>query len=26
VVNDEINLACERIQSIIIAEHCKVRK
>lgn len=26
VVNDEIELACERIQSIIVAEHCKVRK
>lgn len=26
VVNDEIDLACERIQSIIIAEHCKIRK
>jgi guanylate kinase len=26
VVNDEIDLACERIQSIIVAEHCKVRK
>lgn len=25
VVNDEIDLACKRIQSIIIAEHCKVR-
>lgn len=26
VVNDEINLACKRIESIIIAEHCKVVK
>ncbi|MGG6310072.1 guanylate kinase [Paenibacillus macerans] len=26
VVNDEIDLACKRIQSIIIAEHCKIRK
>lgn len=26
VVNDEIDLACQRIQSIITAEHCKVRK
>ncbi|MFC7681675.1 guanylate kinase [Paenibacillus sp. GCM10028914] len=26
VVNDEINLACKRIESIIIAEHCKVMK
>ncbi|MDQ0088303.1 guanylate kinase [Paenibacillus anaericanus] len=26
VVNDEIDLACKRIESIIIAEHCKVRK
>lgn len=26
VVNDEIDLACQRIQSIIIAEHCKIRK
>lgn len=26
VVNDEINLACKRIESIIIAEHCKVRR
>lgn len=26
VVNDEINLACKRIESIIIAEHCKVKK
>ncbi|MDH6368234.1 guanylate kinase [Paenibacillus sp. VTT E-133280] len=25
VVNDEIDLACKRIESIIIAEHCKVR-
>ncbi|MBO2944966.1 guanylate kinase [Paenibacillus sp. F411] len=25
VVNDEINQACKRIESIIIAEHCKVR-
>lgn len=25
VVNDEIDLACRRIESIIIAEHCKVR-
>ncbi|WP_150268557.1 guanylate kinase [Paenibacillus tepidiphilus] len=26
VVNDEIDLACRRIESIIIAEHCKVRR
>lgn len=26
VVNDEIDLACQRIQSIITAEHCKIRK
>ncbi|UNK20242.1 guanylate kinase [Paenibacillus sp. N3/727] len=26
VVNDEINHACKRIESIIIAEHCKVVK
>lgn len=26
VVNDEINQACKRIESIIIAEHCKVVK
>ncbi|WP_059052304.1 guanylate kinase [Paenibacillus senegalimassiliensis] len=26
VVNDEIDLACQRIQSIIVAEHCKIRK
>lgn len=26
VINDEINLACKRIESIIIAEHCKVRR
>ncbi|MGG1613104.1 MULTISPECIES: guanylate kinase [Paenibacillus] len=26
VVNDEIDLACQRIQSIIIAEHCRIRK
>lgn len=26
VVNDEIDLACKRIQSIIVAEHCKIRK
>ncbi|AWB46954.1 guanylate kinase [Paenibacillus sp. CAA11] len=26
VVNDEIDCACKRIESIIIAEHCKVRK
>ncbi|WP_411343079.1 guanylate kinase [Paenibacillus sp. WLX1005] len=26
VVNDEIHLACQRIESIIIAEHCKIRK
>ncbi|CAM2820996.1 guanylate kinase [Paenibacillus sediminis] len=26
VVNDEIDLACKRIESIITAEHCKVRK
>ncbi|WP_151734757.1 guanylate kinase [Paenibacillus tengchongensis] len=26
VVNDEIDLACKRIESIIIAEHCKVRR
>ncbi|MNR47257.1 Guanylate kinase [compost metagenome] len=26
VVNDQIDLACKRIESIIIAEHCKVRK
>ncbi|MEK3730986.1 MULTISPECIES: guanylate kinase [Paenibacillus] len=26
VVNDKIELACERIQSIITAEHCKIRK
>jgi guanylate kinase len=25
VLNDEIDLACKRIESIIIAEHCKVR-
>lgn len=24
VVNDEIDLACERIESIVIAEHCKI--
>ncbi|MCM3126361.1 MULTISPECIES: guanylate kinase [unclassified Paenibacillus] len=24
VVNDEIDLACKRIESIIIAEHCKI--
>ncbi|MFD1989616.1 guanylate kinase [Paenibacillus nicotianae] len=26
VVNDEIDLACMRIQSIIVAEHCKITK
>lgn len=26
VVNDEIDLACKRIESIITAEHCKVHK
>lgn len=26
VVNDEIELACHRIESIIVAEHCKIRK
>lgn len=26
VVNDEIDLACKRIESIIVAEHCKVHK
>ncbi|MNJ46193.1 Guanylate kinase [compost metagenome] len=26
VVNDEIDLACKRIESIITAEHCKIRK
>ncbi|WP_407057686.1 nucleoside/nucleotide kinase family protein [Enterococcus faecium] len=26
VVNDEIDLACKRIESIIIAEHCKINK
>ncbi|WP_138493115.1 guanylate kinase [Paenibacillus pinistramenti] len=26
VVNDQIDLACKRIESIIVAEHCKVRK
>lgn len=26
VVNDEIDLACQRIHSIITAEHCKIRK
>lgn len=26
VVNDQIDSACKRIESIIIAEHCKVRK
>ncbi|MBP1999346.1 guanylate kinase [Paenibacillus shirakamiensis] len=26
VVNDQIDLACTRIESIIVAEHCKVRK
>lgn len=26
VVNDEIDLACQRIQAIITAEHCKIRK
>ncbi|WP_106768188.1 guanylate kinase [Paenibacillus faecalis] len=26
VVNDEINQACKRIESIIIAEHCKIVK
>ncbi|MFF2907414.1 guanylate kinase [Paenibacillus sp. NPDC057934] len=26
VVNDEIDLACKRIESIIIAEHCKIRE
>ncbi|CAM4275329.1 MAG: guanylate kinase [Paenibacillus macerans] len=26
VVNDEIDHACQRIQSIIIAEHCRIRK
>ncbi|MEF2964552.1 guanylate kinase [Paenibacillus sp. M1] len=25
VVNDEIDLACRRIESIIVAEHCKVK-
>lgn len=25
IVNDEIELACKRIESIIIAEHCKIR-
>ncbi|MNP59980.1 Guanylate kinase [compost metagenome] len=25
VVNDQIDLACKRIESIVIAEHCKVR-
>ncbi|WP_410768171.1 guanylate kinase [Fontibacillus sp. BL9] len=25
VVNDKIDLACKRIESIIVAEHCKVR-
>lgn len=25
VVNDEIELACERIEAIIVAEHCKVK-
>ncbi|AKG34530.1 guanylate kinase [Paenibacillus durus] len=25
VVNDKIDLACKRIESIIIAEHCKIR-
>jgi len=25
VVNDEIDLACKRIESIIMAEHCKIR-
>ncbi|WP_334072059.1 MULTISPECIES: guanylate kinase [Paenibacillus] len=25
VVNDEIDLACKRIESIIVAEHCKVK-
>ncbi|MNP51368.1 Guanylate kinase [compost metagenome] len=25
VVNDEIELACQRIESIIVAEHCKVK-
>lgn len=25
VVNDEIDLACKRIESIIIAEHCKIK-
>ncbi len=25
VVNDEIDLACQRIESIIVAEHCKVK-
>lgn len=25
VVNDEIDLACRRIESIMIAEHCKIR-
>lgn len=25
VVNDEIDLACKRIKSIIIAEHCKIK-
>ncbi|BFH61579.1 guanylate kinase [Paenibacillus azoreducens] len=26
VVNDEIDCACKRIESIIVAEHCKVRQ
>ncbi|MBD8496863.1 guanylate kinase [Paenibacillus arenosi] len=26
VVNDEIDLACKRIESVIIAEHCKIEK
>lgn len=26
VVNDEIDHACQRIQSIVIAEHCRIRK
>ncbi|GGA21814.1 guanylate kinase [Paenibacillus physcomitrellae] len=26
VVNDQIDLACKRIESIIVAEHCKVHK
>lgn len=26
IVNDQIDLACKRIESVIIAEHCKIKK